>query len=231
MVLYFISKQTNKKTNTKKTQSKNQHPKVSAIAVQCLYKHQGFINFSYIPLIMGLGGNSWPKLIKGMDIPQHVTSCSAVQALFLWWGMFFQSSCCSDTDGALVCWWNYWGTVHQFGLVFFSFIKISLSWPEFFLAFALPILFPIPLTGSNEQSGCMLNCWPGSTHHQVKSFSWGWDWDSSIIRCPQEITYVPRPIYEINSFFQLPCKNVHCSGFTLLHHHVGLLLSLKAKMS
>lgn len=68
----------------------------------------------------------------------------------------------------------------------------------------------------------------GSTHHQVKSLSWGWDWDSSTIRCPQEIIYMFH-IYEILTIFQLSCKNIHFSGFTLLCHHVGLFLSIKQK--
>lgn len=151
--------------------------------------------------------------------------------------MFSQSSCSSDTGWALVCWWNYWATVHWFGWFSSSLlIKIPLSWPmSFFLLLLFPFSSPSHWQGGMSKVG---KCgaflfWGGqvlhgSTHHQVKSLSWGWDWDSSTIRCPQEIIYMFH-IYEILTIFQLSCKNIHFSGFTLLCHHVGLFLSIKQK--
>lgn len=197
-----------------------------------LVQHQEFINFSYILPSKWAGRE---QLTQTDQRDGYSTACNIMLSNTNW---FCDRGCLSKAAAAqtLAGHWSTGGIIEELCICWDcvsspSLIKISLSWPmSFFLAFALPVLSPIPLTRRNEQSGWVLSCWPRSTHPKVKSFSWGWDWDSFTIRCPQEITYVPRLIYETHTIFWLSCKNVHCSGFTLLCHHVALFLSLKENM-
>lgn len=99
------------------------------------------------PQPSGLGGNSWPKLIKG-KAPQHVTSCSAIKTVFCDGGCFSKVAAAQTLAGQ----WSAGGIIEGLCISWDWFsspllIKIPLSWPMSFSCFWSPNSFPHPTDG------------------------------------------------------------------------------------
>lgn len=84
-----------------------------------------------------------------VDIPWHITSCSAIKMEEEEGGFFgSQGGCCLETGCASVCLWEVVNDLFCFTCfspLFPSHTKLYLSQPTSFFAFALPILPVIPL--------------------------------------------------------------------------------------
>lgn len=98
----------------------------------------------------------WPK---GQPIPPSTVLSSKTGSRGRSRGLSCQGGCCSETGGALLCWWEMVSDCLCITEVIPSLTKMSLCRPRSSLTFVLPILAPIPPATSLSLSDIMrLHC-------------------------------------------------------------------------